>query len=502
LTDSISYGSVPEVAANPGVRPVAVPSYERERLTAGIVHFGVGGFHRAHQAMFVDRLLAAGNGAGWAICGAGVTPADQQMRNVLRDQQGMYTLVLRYSDGREEARIIGSIVDFLYAPDDPERLLEKLTAPESRIVSLTITEGGYNLHAVTGEFDSGNPTVRADLKPGATPSSVFSFVVLALRRRRERGIRPFTIMPCDNIAGNGQVARRSFTSFARLSDPELADWIGDNVRFPNSMVDRITPATTSEDIEAIRRNFGIRDEWPVVCEPFEQWVLEDDFSDGRPAYETVGVQLVPDVEPYELMKLRLLNGSHQALAYFAALAGYHYVHEAAQDPDFAAFLQRYMIEEATPTLRPVPGVDLDDYCASLIERFRNAQVRDTVARLAAETSDRIPKFLLPIVVVQLTARRSVELCAAIVASWARYAEGRADNGTPIDVVDRLHDQVVRAAADQVNDPLSFLRMRDLFGDLGDQKAFTVHYVQALQALREHGARAVVSALAHRRPVTG
>jgi mannitol 2-dehydrogenase len=268
------------------------------------------------------------------------------------------------------------------------------------------------------------------------------------------------------------------------------------------MVDRITPATTPEDIEAIRRNFGIRDEWPVVCEPFEQWVLEDDFSDGRPAYETVGVQLVPDVEPYELMKLRLLNGSHQALAYFAALAGYHNVHEAAQDPDFAAFLQRYMIEEATPTLRPVSGVDLDDYRASLIERFRNAQVRDTVARLAAETSDRIPKFLLPIVVVQLTARRSVELCAAIVASWARYAEGRADNGTPIDVVDRLHDKVVRAAADQVNDPLGFLRMRDLFGDLGDQKAFTVHYVQALQALREHGARAVVSALAHRRPVTG
>ena len=502
MTNSTSLGSVPEVAANPGLRPLVVPSYKRDGLAAGIVHFGVGSFHRAHQAMFVDRLLAAGNGAGWAICGAGVTLADQRMRNVLRDQQGMYTLVLRYSDGREDARIIGAIVDFLYAPDDPELLLEKLAAPQTRIVSLTITEGGYNFHAVTGEFDAGNPAVRADLEPGATPTTVFSFVALALRRRRERGITPFTVMSCDNIAGNGHVARRSFTSFARLCDPELADWIGDVVRFPNSMVDRITPATTLSDTQDIQRNFAIRDEWPVVCEPFEQWVLEDDFAGGRPAYETVGVQLVADVEPYELMKLRLLNGSHQALAYFAAIAGYHYVHEAAQDPDFARFLQRYMVEEATPTLRPVPGVDLGKYRTSLIERFSNAYVRDTVARLAAETSDRIPKFLLPVVVAQMAAGRSVDLCAAIVASWARYAEGRADNGTPIDVVDRLHDQVVRAAANQVNDPLSFLRMRDLFGDLVDQAAFTVPYLAALQALRDQGARAVVNALAQGRPVAG
>ncbi|MGO8950705.1 MAG: mannitol dehydrogenase family protein [Ktedonobacterales bacterium] len=492
-------GTVLEVAANPGVRPVTVPSYQREGLTPGIIHFGVGGFHRAHQAMYIDRLLSAGNGDGWAICGAGVTTADQRMRDVLGDQQGMYTLVLRHSDGREEARIIGSIVDFLYAPDDPERLLEKLAAPATRIVSLTITEGGYNFHAVTGEFDASNPAVRADLEPGATPATVFGVVAEALRRRRDRGMAPFTIMSCDNIPSNGHAARRSFTSFARLLDPELADWIDDTVRFPNSMVDRITPATTSEDTQAIRRNFGIRDEWPVVCEPFEQWVLEDDFANGRPAYETVGVQLVADARPYELMKLRLLNGSHQALAYFAALAGCHYVHEASQDPNFAAFLLRYMVEEATPTLRPVPGIDLSKYCATLIERFSNAYVRDTVARLAAETSDRLPKFILPVVTDQLKAGRSVDLCAAVVASWARYAEGRADDGMSIEVIDRLHDQVVRAAANQGSDPLSFLRMRDLFGDLVDQSAFTVPYLAALQALRDHGARAVVASLARHQP---
>ncbi len=500
MADSVGAGSVLEVAAHPGVRPIAVPGYAREGLNAGIVHFGVGGFHRAHHAMFVDRLLNAGNGAGWAICGAGVMPVDLRMRDVLRDQQGMYMLVLRYSDGHEEARIIGSIIDFLYAPDDPERLLEKLAAPETRIVSLTITEGGYNFHAVTGEFDADNPAVRAELESRAMPTTVFGFVVEALRRRRERGVTPFTIMSCDNIQGNGHVARRSFTAFARLRDSRLADWIDDNVRFPNSMVDRITPVTTPEDIEAIRRNFGIRDEWPVVCEPFEQWVLEDDFATGRPAYETVGVQLVGDVEPYELMKLRLLNGGHQALAYFAALAGYHYVHDAAQDPDFAAMLQRYMAEEATPTLHPVPGIDLNDYRASLIERFSNAYVRDTVARLAMETSDRIPKFILPVVVAQLAAGRSIELCAAVVASWARYAEGAADDGTPITVVDRLHDQVVRAAVNQANDPLSFLRMSDFFGDLVDQEAFTVPYLHTLQALRDHGARAVVSALARHQPL--
>lgn len=502
MTDSIIVGSVPEVAANPGPRSVAVPNYARDGLTPGIVHFGVGGFHRAHHAMFVDQLLSDGNGAGWAICGAGVTPADLRMRDALHDQQGMYTLVLRYPDGREDARIIGSIVDFLYAPDDPERLLEKLAAAETRIVSLTITEGGYNFHAVTGEFDAENPTVRADLEPGVTPTTVFGFVVEALRRRRERGIMPFTIMSCDNIQGNGHVARRSFISFARLRDPALADWMDEYVRFPNSMVDRITPVTTPEDIAAIGANFGIRDEWPVVCEPFEQWVLEDDFGNGRPAYETVGVQVVTDVEPYELMKLRLLNGGHQALAYFAALAGYHYVHDAAQDPDIAAVLKRYMVEEATPTLLPVPGIDLDDYRANLLARFSNAYVRDTVARLALETSDRIPKFLLPVVVAQLAAGRSVELCAAVVASWARYAEGKADDDAPIEVVDRLRDQVMQAAANQVNDPLSFLRMRDLFGDLVDQQAFTTPYLETLQALRDHGARAVVAALAHRRPVAG
>ena len=247
-------------------------------------------------------------------------------------------------------------------------------------------------------------------------------------------------MSCDNLQGNGHLTKRVFTAFARLREPELGDWVEREVRFPNSMVDRITPVTTDADRAEVRERFGIEDQWPVVCEPFTQWVLEDAFTAGRPPYEEAGVQLVDQVEPYELMKLRLLNGSHQAMCYFAYLAGYRLVHEAAQDPLFRAFLLGYMDEEATPTLAPVPGVDLDEYKRTLIERFSNPQVRDTIARLCAQSSDRIPKWLLPVVRQQLATGGEIRRSAAVVASWARYAEGVDEEGEPIEVVDRLAGQ--------------------------------------------------------------
>ena len=320
---------------------------------------------------------------------------------------------------------------YRYAPDDPDAVIEQMAQPTTKIVSLTVTEGGYNFHPVTGEFDADNPAVQADLQPGAVPTTTFGLITEALVRRRERGIAPFTIMSCDNIQGNGHVASTVFTAFARLRDPELGDWVAAEVQFPNSMVDRITPGTTDEDRAQISERFGVEDAWPVVCEPFTQWVLEDKFSLGRPPLEDVGVQVVDDVEPYELMKLRLLNASHQALCYFGYLAGYRLVHEVAQDPLFAGFLRSYMDAEATPTLSPVPGIDLDAYKGQLIERFSNSAVRDTVARLCAESSDRIPKWLLPVIRENLAAGRAVPLSAAVVASWARYAEG-GRRGRPAD----------------------------------------------------------------------
>ena len=470
------------------------PAYNRDLVTPGVVHVGVGGFHRAHQAMYHDRLMNEGKALDWGICGVGVMAADLRMRQALDAQDGLYTLVLKHSDGTYEPRVIGSVVEYLFAPDDPEAVTEKMAAEPTRIVSLTVTEGGYNIHDATGEFDVANPDVVHDLEPGAVPRTTFGLITEALRRRRERGLAPFTVMSCDNLQGNGHLARRAFTAFARLRDPELGDWVEREARFPNSMVDRITPATTDADRAEVRQRFGIEDQWPVVCEPYTQWVLEDAFTAGRPPYEQAGVQVVDDVEPYELMKLRLLNASHQAMCYFAYLSGYRLVHEAAQDPLFRAFLFGYMDKEATPTLAPVPGVDLDGYKHTLIERFSNPQVRDTVARLCAESSDRIPKWLLPVLRQQLANGGEIRRSAAVVASWARYAEGVDEAGEPIEVVDRLRDGLMQRARRQRDDPDAFIANRDVFGDLANDKRFVTAYRSALASLHERGARATLQAL--------
>jgi mannitol 2-dehydrogenase len=478
---------------------VPVPDYDRSAVTAGVVHFGVGGFHRAHQAMYLDRLMSRGEAMDWGICGVGVMPFDARMHEVMQAQDCLYTLVLKDPDGSWEPRVIGSIVEYLFAPDDPEAVVEKMADPAIRIVSMTVTEGGYNFHHVTGLFDGGNPDVVADLVPGAAPRTTFGLITEALVRRRARGIPPFTVMSCDNIQGNGHVAKEVFTAFARLreeqgNDPGLGDWVASQVHFPNSMVDRITPGTTDDDRAAISERFGIEDGWPVVCEPFTQWVLEDDFSLGRPPLEEVGVQVVTDVSAYELMKLRLLNASHQALCYFGYLAGYRLVHEVAQDPLFATFLLAYMDDEATPTLEPVPGIDLHEYKHQLISRFSNAGVRDTVARLCAESSDRIPKWLLPVIRSQIAAGGPFALSAAVVASWARYAEGVDEQGEPIEVVDRLADRLKAAAARQRDEPLAFISDREIFGDLVDEPAFVQAYLDALDSLHTIGSRATLEKL--------
>ncbi len=474
---------------------VHVPGYDRSAITTGIVHFGVGGFHRAHQALVIDKLLTDGLADEWGICGVGLMPGDRRMQQVLDAQDRLYTLVEKAPDGSRTARVIGAIVDYLYAPDDVEAVIERLADPVTRIVSLTVTEGGYNFSPVTGEFQLGTPAVAADLQPGAQPQTTFGLVIEALRRRRERDLGPFTVMSCDNIQGNGEVAHRAFTAFARARDAELGAWVDEHVAFPNAMVDRITPVTTDADRAEIAEQFGIEDGWPVVAEPFFQWVLEDRFVAGRPPFEAAGVQMVADVEPYELMKLRLLNAGHQGIAYFGHLMGYTYADEAASDPTFARYLLNYMHSEAIPTLKPVPGIDLDEYCATLIERFSNTEVKDTVARLAAESSDRIPKWLVPVISENLRAGRSVRISAAIVASWARYAEGVDEHGAPITVVDQLAEQRTAAAKAQQDDPLAFVRDADLFGTIADDPRFVEAYTWALDSLHQRGAAATVADLA-------
>ena len=464
---------------------ISRPDYDRSEIAVGIVHFGVGGFHRAHQAMYVDRLLEQGLAKDWGICGVGVLPADRRMADVMAAQDGLYTLMTENPDGSRDARVIGSIVDYRYAPDDPEGVIEVLAAPTTRIVSLTITEGGYYVDEVDSD-----------------QVNVFGLVVEALARRRDRGIGSPTIVSCDNIEGNGEVARKAFTSYAERAHPGLAEWIDTNTRFPSSMVDRITPVTTPDVIATVAAEFGVEDQWPVVAEPFTSWVLEDDFCDGRPPLQEVGVLMVDDVTPYELMKLRLLNASHQGLCYFAYLAGYRLVHDAAADPLFAEFLLQYMDSEATPTLKPVPGIDLADYKRTLIERFANPGVRDTVARLCFGSSDRIPKWLLPVIRINLTTGAPIRLSAAIVASWARYAEGVDEQGEPIDVQDQLADSLVPLARSQREHPTAFIENTAVFGDLAEQPRFVEAYLWALESLHRDGARATLESLMRKEVTAG
>lgn len=479
---------------------VKVPDYDRSEVTPGIVHFGVGGFHRAHQALYLDKLMSQGKAMDFGIIGMGVMLSDARMRDALHSQDCLYTLTEKSPDGTEETRVVGSIIDYVYSPDDPAAAVKLLADPQIRIVSLTVTEGGYNFDHVKGEFDLKNEHVAADISDLRNEDfsqlrTFYGLVTAALISRWRQETAPFTVMSCDNIQGNGEMAHRMFKAFAGAVDSELAEWIEGHVSFPNSMVNRITPETTDADRADISEKFGYVDEWPVVCENFTQWVLEENFVNDRPPYEDVGVEVVDDVVPYELMKLRLLNASHQGLCYFGYLAGHRLVHDVMADHRFQDFLLAYMEREGTPSLQPLPGVDLDAYRKELIDRFGNSAVKDTVARLCAESSDRIPKWLLPVVRENLaTGNAPVTLSAAIVASWARYAEGIDESGDVITIVDPLADRLQRNAQSNRTDSLAFLRDREIFGDLCENSIFTAEYARVLESLHAQGSIATLDML--------
>lgn len=457
---------------------VAVPSYDRDTVDVGIVHVGVGNFFRAHQATYLDEVLAAGH-RRWGISGVGVLPHDAAMAQALAAQDGLFSVTTKHPDGTWEPRVVGSLVEHHHLPAAPGAVLARLADPATRMVTLTVTEGGY---AVTDG-------VLAGIAAGGPPTSHFGLLLAALQRRRRDGTPPFAVVSCDNLAGNGTVARAAYRQVAEVIDPELAAWLADTVEFPNSMVDRITPVTSEEDRAALTDRYGIEDRWPVMCEPYRQWVLEDSFAPGgRPPLEEVGVQLVADVMPYELMKLRLLNSTHQALAYFGWLLGYRWVHEAAADPDLVALLRAYLAE-AVPTLLPVPGIDLAAYQDMLLVRYANPHVRDTVARLCADTSARIPQWVLPTIRDNLAAGRPVRIGAAVVASWARYATGLDEQGQPYRVDDRLVERLVPLARQQDTDREAFLRDSGLFEDLGGRPEFREPYLAVLDSLTHRGARA-------------
>ena len=478
---------------------VQVPTYDRSRVARSIVHIGVGGFYRAHQAVYLDDLLHQPGHAEWGYCGVGLLPHDARMRDVLHSQDCLYTVVERSAEG-DKARVIGSLLDFLHAPGDPEAVLEKMASSECRIVSLTITEGGYYINEATGEFNDTHPDIVRDLQNPHQPQCSFGYLAEALERRHARGLAPFTVMSCDNLQHNGDLARKMLLAFIERRDPALGRWLGGNGAFPNSMVDRIVPATTDEHRALVRERFGIDDGWPVPTEPFRQWVIEDNFPNGRPPWEAVGAQMTADVLPYEKMKMRLLNASHQAMCYIGMLLGYRYAHEAMADPRIRSLVQTMMDVEVTPLLRAPEGIDLEDYKRTLIERFSNPTIQDQLSRIGTEGSARIPKFVLPSLIEQLQRGGPCTLLTFTVACWFRYLTGTDDRGREMPLVDPMQDKLMEHARRGGQDPGPLLGLRELFGAaLTGAPAFVDQLRQILESFHGRGAEATLERYVGSRP---
>lgn len=459
---------------------ITVPTYDRGRLRRGIVHIGVGGFHRAHLATYVEELCRAGH-LGWSIVGSGVLPGDRKMAEALGAQDCLYSLITRAPD-TTGVEIIGSIVDYIHAAETSDPLISTIADPSTQIVSLTVTEGGYPVDGLTGAYLPDSPT--------AGPSSAFGIIAAGLQRRYKNGGGGLTVLSCDNIISNGAAARTATVGEAERLSPDVANWVASSTAFPNSMVDRITPATTEADRSWLADTMGVIDRWPVVTEPFRHWVIEDTFAADRLPIEDLDVLGTSDVEPYELMKLRLLNAAHSCLAYLAAIAGIETVDAAMADRGLRMFVEDFLAIEALPVLPPVSGVDLESYTASLIERFSNPAIGDQIARLCLDGSAKFPKFLLPTVRAQLDAGGSVRLSALALAGWCEYLTGERDSLAS----DPLLDEAVGHADRSRHDPETFLRFAEVFGaDLPSAHRFTDAFVDALNRLRSQGIASVIHA---------
>jgi len=460
-------------------------------MSAGsrILHLGLGAFHRAHQAVYLDELARRGE-TGWGVVGVGLH--SRAIGEVLDAQDRLYTVVERSAD-EDRASVVGSLTRYLYAPDDPEAVLAAMTDERTRVVSLTITGTGYRVDAHTGEFDADDPHIARDLEDPGTPETVFGYVVEALSRRRAAGLPPFTVLSCDNMQSNGAAARTAVVSFARLrdDDADLAGWIEEHVAFPSSMVDRITPTTSPEDRDAITAATGVADRWPVITEPFRQWVVEDSFCNGRPPLEQVGVQFVDDVSPYETVKTRLLNAGHSAIAYLGYLAGHRTTDDVLSDPVFRTFLTRLMEEEISPSLPEVPGVDLAAYRATLLERLGNPRMADQLSRLGRRGSSKIPNYLLPSIRAAVDEDRPHRLLCLAVAGWLRFLRGADYAGEEVPIEGPRPD-LVPIAQEAGGDAGQLLSERSVFDHIGQDPRFAGCVQKALSALDRQGPREVIA----------
>ncbi|MEM8662942.1 MAG: mannitol dehydrogenase family protein [Pseudomonadota bacterium] len=473
---------------------IATPRYSRQALRPGIVHFGVGNFHRAHQAVYLDRLMNKGLAHDFAIVGVGTRPADNAVLNALQGQDHL-TTVVEQSAAASTARITGAMTAMI-GPDGAQRAIDALADPRTRIVTLTITEGGYYIDPTTGAFDENHPDIRADSEGSGAPKTVFGLILAGLARRWEAGVAPFTIASCDNIPHNGSVTRAAVTGLARLQGGDLAGRVSE-VAFPNSMVDRITPATSQRERTLAQTLFGVADNWPVFCEDYTQWVIEDDFPAGRPPLEDVGVEFVADVSGHEAMKIRILNGSHAILAYPAALLGIDFVHDAMADPTVSTFLDKVVRDEVLPFVADVPGVDLPQYFTHTKTRIANPKVADTVRRLCHDGSNRQPKFIVPTLRDAVADGHAVRGLALASALWCRYCCGTTETGAQIAPNDPQWDGLNGLARQAMDAPQIWLEQGQIYGDLAHSPAFAGPFAASLATIRDSGVRSAIDAYLRR-----
>lgn len=479
---------------------VSVPKYDRSELSASIVHIGVGNFHRAHQSFYLHQLMQQGKCLDWAIVGAGVKSFDRAAREKFKAQDCLSTLIELCDDGSGTSSggsgavcVVGSMVDYVAVDPDNLSLIELMAEDSIRIVGLTVTEGGYFCDPATKEFDSSHAEIVHDVKNRRVPSTAFGAIVEALDRRRRGGKAGLTLMSCDNLQGNGAMCRQAVVSFARLCDPELAAWIEQNCSFPNSMVDCIVPATGPDELELCQRSLGtVEDLVPVTHEDFRQWVIEDKFVGGRPDWDLVGVTFTDDVEAYETMKIRLLNGGHQVIADVAEVLGVATIHEAVSHKLIRALLVKVLGEEIAPHVAEVPSMTPTSYIELLLRRFSNSRIKDTTRRVAFDGSSRHPGFLHPSIRDGLAKGVPVNGLALVSAAWARYCLGEREDGSTVEPNDPNWDLLQERAKRARSEPRQWLEMRRFYGDLAEQEVFADSFEKALNLIYQKGMEAAIS----------
>lgn len=470
--------------------------YDRSAVKSGILHIGVGNFHRAHEECYTNALLKeCPDQNGWGITGAMLMPSDEKLYKALKSQDGLYTLTVCGRDDKDESLTIGSLVDLIWAGEDPIGIIKKIASPETKIISMTITEGGYNIDKETGKFILDSDSIRYDLDDPQVPATVFGFIAKGLKMRREKNAGPVTILSCDNLQHNGNTARKAFMSFIEAYDKDLAKWCEKNVTFPNSMVDRITPATLPADVERLDKATGTDDQAPVYCEDFIQWVIEDKFAAGRPQWEKVGVEFTDDVTAYENMKLSLLNASHTLLSYPSFLSGYRKVDDAMHDPRIEKFVRQFMDIDITPYV-PAPGnINLTEYKQTLIERFGNKAVSDQIARLCFDGLSKFPVYVVPNLIKMIADNKDLTRVAYLIAAYRHYLKYHTDdNVVEFEVAEPWMNHADRLLIDE-EDPMAFLGLSAFGGACLDKSPeFVKLYLEFVKSIKDKGAMATLETI--------